>query len=619
MRVEILRGVSLVTVIAVLAPSPLHVQAMAGPSDAASQVIDGAPTPEACAEYGFHRPRPATYAQPPAPRALPAPPPPVVAVAPSPPAPAIADESYKVEEVVVTASRLQGHAQTSTLPVEVYGYSSSRKASRAERRAEARLNTERYPHATPNPVKVVEEDPVSTFSIDVDTAAYANVRRFLMEGQRPPRDAVRVEELVNYFDYGYRAPEDPKQPFATFVAVAPSPWSAGKELVHIGVQGFKPPTTSQPPLNLVFLVDTSGSMMSDDRLPLAQKSLNVLIDQLRPLDRVALVAYAGSAGEVLAPTSGREKLKLRCAVNYLEAGGSTAGGAGLSLAYKVALRHFDKQAVNRVILMTDGDFNVGVTDNKSLEDYVSAQRKTGVYLSVYGFGRGNYQDERMQVLAQNGNGIAAYVDSFGEARKLFATDFSKSVFPIADDVKIQIEFNPRQVSEYRLIGYETRMLKREDFNNDAVDAGEVNAGASVTALYEVTPVGGQRWTDPLRYSVDRPRPSKSAEIAQLKIRYKLPGATTSNLIEQPIGPANRYASVSQAPEPTRWAAAVASYGQKLRGDAYLSRDFGWDRVIGLAEAARGDDPTGARGQFLTLARSAQAIEAKPTQMGALER
>jgi len=467
------------------------------------------------------------------------------------------------------------------------------------------VDTERYPNATPNPVKGVAEAPVSTFSIDVDTASYANVRRFLNDGHLPPRDAVRVEELVNYFDYGYTRPDSAAEPFRAHVAVTRSPWAPGKEIVHIGLQGYDIPVGEQPPLNLVFLVDVSGSMEGEDRLPLAQKALNVLIDQLRPQDRVALAVYAGAAGAVLAPTPGNQKLTLRCAVNALRAGGSTAGGEGLALAYAMAGQGFYKAAVNRVILLTDGDFNVGVADPEKLEDFVAEKRKTGIYLSVYGFGRGNYNDLMMQTLAQAGNGTAAYVDTLQEARKLFRDDFSGSIFPIADDVKIQVEFNPARVAEYRLIGYETRLLNREDFNNDAVDAGEVGSGASVTALYEITPVGGPVASDPLRYQdAVVPASGRTGELAYLKIRYKLPGETASKLIELPIGDADRVADAGAAPEATRWAIAVAAYGQRLRGDPYLAGDFGWDAIIDLARGARGDDPFGLRAEFVQLVRAA---------------
>jgi Ca-activated chloride channel family protein len=459
-----------------------------------------------------------------------------------------------------------------------------------------------------NPVKRTAEEPVSTFSIDVDTAAYANVRRFLNEGTKPPRDAVRVEELVNYFDYGYARPAAAEQPFASYVAVTPSPWSPDRQILQIGLQGYEQPRSSQAPLNLVFLIDTSGSMESEDKLPLARKAMNILIDQLGPQDRVSMVAYAGSAGAVLAPTSGREKLKMRCALGALSAGGSTAGGQGLALAYGLARQNFDPKAVNRVILMTDGDFNVGVADPEKLKDFVAEKRRSGVYLSVYGFGRGNYNDAMMQTLAQNGNGTAGYLDTLSEARKVFRDDFSASLFPIADDVKIQVEFNPAQVSEYRLIGYETRLLNREDFNNDAVDAGEVGSGASVTALYEITPTGARPSSDPLRYGARRPAPKQGAggELAFLKVRYKLPGRQTSRLMERPITRADIYASVDQAPEPTRWALAVAGFGQKLRGDPWVSDRFGWPQITALAQGARGQDPFGLRAEFVQLTRNAGA-------------
>ena len=467
------------------------------------------------------------------------------------------------------------------------------------------VDTERYPDATPNPIKTVDKDPVSTFSIDVDTASYANVRRFLNDGHLPPRDAVRVEELVNYFDYGYARPENANVPFRAHVAVTRSPWSEGKEIVHIGLQGYEIPAAERKALNLVFLIDVSGSMDDPTKLPLAQKALNILIDQLQPQDRVSLAVYAGAAGAVLPPTPGNQKLKLRCAVNALHAGGSTAGGEGLALAYGMAEQAFDKASVNRVILLTDGDFNVGIADPEKLEDFVSEKRKTGIYLSVYGFGRGNYNDVMMQTLSQSGNGTAAYVDTMQEARKLFHDDFSGSLFPIADDVKIQVEFNPARVAEYRLIGYETRLLNREDFNNDSVDAGEIGAGASVTALYEITPVGGPIASDPLRYQdAVVPASDKSGELAFLKIRYKLPGENTSKLMELPIGDANRVADAASAPEATRWAIAVAAYGQKLRGDHYMAARYGWDQIRELAQSARGEDEFGIRAEFVQLVRAA---------------
>jgi len=574
------------------------------------RVVDGAPSADACAELGFkapvaredHRgmagaPRLA-YASPYPPPPPPPPPPPASNAAPSiPPLPLppverrLTDPSRsRVEEVVVTGSRT---AAPGVAPAPAY-----------QRFPSEPRDTERYPNAVANPIRQTANDPVSTFSVDVDTAAYSNVRRFLNDGVRPPTDAVRIEELLNYFDYGYAPPRDRATPFSSYVALTPSPWSDQRQILHIGIQGFELPKGEQPPLNLVFLIDTSGSMSSEDRLPLAQKSLGLLIDQLRPQDRVAMVAYAGSAGAVLAPTDGRQKLKMRCALNALHSGGSTAGGQGLSLAYALAKENFDPKAVNRVILVTDGDFNVGVADPSKLKDFVAEKRRDGVYLSVYGYGRGNYNDTMMQALAQNGNGTAAYVDSLQEARKLFRTDFTKSLFPIADDVKIQVEFNPAQVSEYRLIGYETRMLNRDDFNNDRVDAGEVGAGASVTALYEITPAGAKPSADPLRYGGRAPPPSPAGELAYLKIRYKLPGQPSSRLIERPIGRADLKPSLQAAPEPTRWAVAVAGFGQKLKQDPRLSDAFGWRDIVSLAQGGRGDDPFGERAEFVQLVRAA---------------
>ncbi|EJL29486.1 von Willebrand factor type A (vWA) domain protein [Caulobacter sp. AP07] len=562
------------------------------PSLALSSPGDGAVTPEACAALGYvasserdHRltsPRRATMAQG-APVGMAPPPLPIPSIQP----------------------RSESKAPAPPPPA-VYGYASPVMPSPAF--APQARDTEKYPGAVANPVKRVADEPVSTFSIDVDTAAYANVRRFLNDASAPPRDAVRVEELINYFDYGYARPTAKDAPFKPTVAVVPSPWSKDRQLLHIGVQGYAAPRADQPPLNLVFLIDTSGSMSGEDRLPLAKKALNVLIDQLRPQDRVSMVAYAGSAGAVLSPTDGRSKLKMRCALTALQSGGSTAGGQGLELAYALAKQNLDPKAVNRVILLTDGDFNVGIADPARLKDFVSDQRKSGVYLSVYGFGRGNYNDTMMQALAQNGNGTAAYVDSLQEARKLLRDDFDSALFPIADDVKIQVEFNPAKVAEYRLIGYETRLLNREDFNNDQVDAGEVGSGAAVTAIYEITPVGARPSSDPLRYGDKAPARAGGDELAFLKIRYKPPGGSASKLIERPIGAGDVRSNLAAAPEATRFAVAVAAYGQKLRGDPWVDDGFDWNAVTALAQGARGEDPYGLRAEFVQLTRAAKDVK-----------
>lgn len=424
------------------------------------------------------------------------------------------------------------------------------------------VDRERYPIAPANPVRQVATDPVSTFSIDVDTASYSNVRRFLANNRLPPSDAVRIEELINYFDYGYTVPESADVPFAISVTVTPSPWAEGREIIHIALQGYEIIAEEEPPLNLVFLVDVSGSMWSQDKLPLAQEALGILVDQLEADDSVSIVVYASAAGAVLEPTAGDQKLVIRCAIGSLRAGGSTAGGAG--------------------------------------------KRDTDIYLSVYGFGRGNYNDLMMQTLSQAGNGTAAYVDTLQEARRLFRDDFSSSFFPIADDVKIQIEFNPARIAEYRLIGYETRLLEQADFNNDLVDAGEVSSGASVTALYEVTPVGGPLAIGPLRYQAPAFAGNDNifSELAYLSIRYKQPGEDVSELIGRAITDDDRAVTAAKAPEATRWALAVAAFGQLLRGDPYIEPGFGWEAIIDLAQVARGDDPFGIRAEFVQMVRAA---------------
>ncbi|MBT9446617.1 MAG: VWA domain-containing protein [Hyphomonadaceae bacterium] len=472
-------------------------------------------------------------------------------------------------------------------------------------------NRENYRETAPNPVKSVAADPVSTFSIDVDTASYSNVRRILNRGDLPPRDAVRVEELINYFDYDYPLPAARTQPFSSTVSLVQSPWANGKTLLHIGLQGYDIAPAQRPPLNLVLLIDTSGSMNGPNRLPLAKQAFRMLIDDLGPRDKVSMVVYAGSAGAVLEPTSGAEKAKILAALDQLSAGGSTAGGQGLALAYTLAERNFNRNAVNRIMIATDGDFNVGITNPSELEGFVSRKRETGIYLSVLGFGGGNYNDALMQRLAQKGNGTAAYIDTLAEARKVLHDQAQSALLPIADDVKIQVEFNPGRIAEYRLIGYETRMLNREDFNNDRVDAGEIGAGANVTAIYELTPVGGRTLNDPLRYQSPRPAAAPSGEIGFLRIRWKPPGATQSQLIERPITDRDAAPSLARAPEATRFATAVAGYGQLLRGDPYLDRGYGFDQVIELAQGARGEDPFGWRAEFVQLARAAKTARAAP--------
>ena len=470
---------------------------------------------------------------------------------------------------------------------------------------------EKYAEFKDNPVKLVAEEPVSTFSIDVDTAAYSVVRRYLKDGVLPPKDAVRTEELVNYFNYDYALPDSKEQPFNADIALYGTPWDKGTQLIRIGLQGYDIPAETRPAANLVFLVDTSGSMNSQDKLPLLKKSLAMLVDQMDESDSIAIVAYAGSAGVVLEPTKGSEKRKIMAALEGFRASGSTAGAEGLRQAYQLAEANFDKDAVNRVILATDGDFNVGHTENSTLEDYISRKRETGVYLSILGFGRGNYKDERMQVLAQAGNGNAAYIDNLMEAHKVLVDEMGSTLFSIANDVKIQVEFNPAYVAEYRLIGYETRLLARKDFNNDTVDAGEVGSGHEVTALYEITPPGSDsRLVDDLRYG--KPKTPAAAgvengEIALFRLRYKLPGEKTSTLFEQPVM-AEAKVSFDAAPAEARFATAVAGFGQLLRGAANIE-DFSYDDVLSIAQGAKGEDRFGYRAEFMQLVRLAKSAKA----------
>jgi Ca-activated chloride channel family protein len=466
-------------------------------------------------------------------------------------------------------------------------------------------DTEAYANADQNPLKITSEAPVSTFSIDVDTASYAVVRSSIMRGQLPPKAAVRVEEMINYFPYDYPAPEPGDAPFKPTVTVMPTPWNAGTELVHIAIQGRKLVAETRPPLNLVFLIDTSGSMNAADKLPLLKQSLALMLPRLSERDQIAIVTYAGRAGEVLSPTPASDRKTILNALDKLAAGGSTAGQAGLQQAYGVAENMASEGEVTRVILATDGDFNVGLSDPEKLEDFIAQKRQSGTYLSVMGFGRGNLDDATMQALAQNGNGQASYIDTLSEAQKVLVDQFASAQFPIADDVKIQVEFNPATVSEYRLIGYETRALAREDFNNDKVDAGDIGAGTSVTALYEITPKGSAaRLSDPLRYGATGEVDDKADELGFLKLRYKTPGAAQSQLIETPIRPETTAAS-----DDARFAVAIASFGELLRQSKFL-KDWHYDDAIALATANEGADPFGYRVEAVRLMRLAKSLSAK---------
>ena len=516
----------------------------------------------------------ALYALPPAPMAPMAPPP--------PPPPSVAPHGFMAP---------------SAMPVQQIGQHTE-------------TNTELYETREDNPVQRVSEQPVSTFSIDVDTGSYANVRRMLRNGQRPPADAVRAEEMINYFDYGHPGPSSLSTPFRVTTELAPAPWNGKRQLLMVGIKGYDVAKAELPPANLVFLIDTSGSMHSPEKLPLLKQSFAQLVEELRPQDRVSMVVYAGSAGLVLEPTSGAEKDKILAALDGLQAGGSTNGGAGIELAYAMAKQAYVKDGVNRVILATDGDFNVGTVDRKALETLVADQRKHGIALTTLGFGQGNYNDAMAERLADVGDGNHAYIDTVQEARKVLVDEMQSTLLTIAKDVKIQIEFNPAQVAEYRLIGYENRMLRREDFANDKVDAGDIGAGHEVTALYELTLVGsGAERLPPLRYAGDAPKPAagKAGELAHLRLRYKRPGEDDSRLIERPI----QTRDLRLAPSDTlRFVASVAAYADALRGGKNID-GWDWQDIARAARAGTGEgrDPWKLRAEFVELVDAARRMTA----------
>ena len=474
------------------------------------------------------------------------------------------------------------------------------------------IGRDRFTAPPENPFRVAREEPVSTFSIDVDTASYAFVRASLNRNVLPQPAAVRAEEMINYFPYEYAPARSAAEPFSTSVAVFPSPWTPGRKLVRLGIKGYAIQRAARPRANLVFLIDTSGSMAEANKLPLVKQSLGMLVDQLGPNDRVAIVAYAGNAGTVLEPTPASEKGRIRAAIERLGAGGSTAGAEGIRQAYALAEQTLDPAGVNRVILATDGDFNVGITNSDELKGFIERERTKGVFLSVLGFGMGNYNDALMQALAQNGNGTAAYIDTVSEARKTLVEEATSTLFPIAKDVKIQVEFNPAAVAEYRLIGYETRMLNRDDFNNDKVDAGDVGSGQTVTALYEIVPVGGPRTVGDLRYAaparVAQPGAAQAAEYGFVKIRYKLPKSDTSRLISTPIARSAEVARFDQAPRDARFAAGVAAFAELLRGGRH-SGAMNYDEVLGVVAASRGNDEFGYRSELVQLVRAAKTAGA----------
>lgn len=465
------------------------------------------------------------------------------------------------------------------------------------------------------------ESATSTFSADVDTASYSNIRRFLNQGQLPPADAVRIEELVNYFSYDYPEPKG-RHPFGAAIEIASCPWEPQHRLARIGIRAASLDAEERPPMNLVFLIDVSGSMRPDNKLPLLKRSMQTLVKNLNEEDRVAIVTYAGHSGLVLDSTPASDRQTILAALENLRSGGSTAGASGIALAYQVAREHLDKNAMNRVILCTDGDFNVGTTNNEELVSLIRARRNDGIFLNIYGFGMGNIKDDRLEKLSNEGNGTYGYIDSYQEAQKVFGEQLEGTLATVAKDVKFQLEFNPRLVAAYRLIGYENRMLAREDFNDDTKDAGEVGAGHTVTALYEIVPVGVEGTVadvDPHRY-IEEARETTEAkktsllkrlvggrdeELFYLKIRYKQPNQNTSELMTLPVKDDRQ--NFSQASDDFRFAAAVAGFGQLLRGSSYAG-ELEWSRVIELAQGARSEDRHGHRAEFIRLAEAARELQ-----------
>jgi len=515
----------------------------------------------------------------------------------------------KLEEVVVT-----GFAPVADESAMSKAYEPNQKMVARQHtpgvalnRTSTDFNTEDYDAITENRFHKTSDNPLSTFSIDVDAASYSNVRRFLVNGQLPAAGAVRTEELINYFTYDYPQPKN-GSPFSINTEIGECPWNTKHQLVLIGLQGKKIPTADLPASNLVFLIDVSGSMQSINKLPLVKSSMKLLVDQLRENDKVSIVVYAGSAGLVLKATSGQEKTRIKDAINRLEAGGSTAGGEGIRLAYNTARNNFIKSGNNRVILCTDGDFNVGVSSDASLESLIENERKSGVFLTVLGYGMGNYKDNKMQKLADKGNGNHAYIDTEKEAKKVLVNEFGGTLFAIAKDVKLQVEFNPVNVQAYRLIGYENRMLKQEDFNNDHKDAGELGSGHTVTALYEVIPAGVENEfeenVDPLKYSQRPTSKQSSAEILTVKFRYKKPQEETSKLLEHVV--MNEKKSMSDASSNFRFAASVAEFGLMLTKSEFR-QNASFDHILKMAKGSLSNDPEGLRAEFIELVKTARKL------------
>lgn len=465
----------------------------------------------------------------------------------------------------------------------------------------------RFANLPDQPWQSAVEAPVSTFSVGGDTASYTLARRLIEAGTLPQPAMVRPEEFLNAFTYAYPRPASAAEPIATFVSVHPSPWNADRRLVHIGLRAWQPPAAqARPRLNLVVLVDVSGSMAPEDRLPLLQRGFAMLLPELRAEDRISLVTYAGGVQVVLDNVRGDDRATLESAINGLRAAGGTAGGAALATAYSLAAKNLDRGAVNRVVLATDGDFNIGIRTPAEMKDFITRERERGIYLTTIGVGLDNYNDRTLQALARAGNGTAIYAGNLQDLRRGLVEDFAANIVPAADDVKAQVEFNPAVVSHYRLIGYETRQLRQQDFRDDQVDAGELGSGRSVTAIYEIVPVGAARApVEPLRYAAPARRPAPNAEIAFLRIAYKRPGERASRELGRAITPRDAHATLDAAPEDARFAAAVAGFAQLLRRSPHTG-DWGFAQAAALANAARGLDEDGRRAEFVALLRLAAA-------------
>lgn len=465
---------------------------------------------------------------------------------------------------------------------------------------------EEYAELQKSPVHLVTENPVSTFSIDVDTGAYSNIRRFLNSNRLPPRDAVRLEELVNYFDYDYPK-NNPNAPFAIATEVFDSPFKSDAKIMKIALRANDTHSNQLPPANLVFLVDVSGSMNNDKKLPLVKQTLHILTEQLRPQDKVAIVTYASGEKLALPSTSGKNKKEILQVVDSLQAGGATAGEQAIQMAYREAEKSYIKDGINRIILATDGDFNVGIRDRNALATMVAEKRKSGISLSALGYGTGNYNEAMMEKIADVGNGNYFYIDSYREAKKVVGRELSATLMTVAQDVKIQVEFNPATVREYRLIGYENRQLKREDFNNDEVDAGDIGAGNKVTAFYEFVPVGKQGWIDDSRYTQSQITKGNNKEYAFIKLRYKLPNQTQSKLLQQAVALNSK--SFANTSSDSRFAMAVVAYGEALRGGEYNGK-MNWDDIYKLAKDNQKPDPYGDRAEFIDLIEIAKSLSSK---------